>query len=159
MSLPWYDIRTSNMTLHTPMIRWWWPLYIPLWKRNGIHTENPRRIKHISYPTGYDPHTVTETIRYLLTMYSHSGVYFFPVVLQILILPSQYARLNLDSSEKSKQGQLFVAVQLRALVHHRRRRSRLSRIMSGFALQHGCILPDHGAFCWQFIWKLDVQGV
>ena len=62
----------------------------------------------------------------------HSGIYFSPAVLHTLTLPSQYARLNIDSSEKSKQDQLSGTVQLRVLVHHRRRRSRFSRLMPVF---------------------------
>ena len=46
----------------------------------------------------------------------------------------------------------------RVLVHHRRRRSRFSRLMSVFVLQHAYRLSDHGAFSGQFIWKLGAQG-
>ena len=47
-----------------------------------------------------DSHTITETIRFLLTMHRHSGTYFSPAVHHTLILPSQYTMLNLDSPEK-----------------------------------------------------------
>ena len=52
------------------------------------------------------PHTITETIRFLLTMRKHSSIYFSPTVLHTLTVPPEYARLNLDSAEKSKQDQL-----------------------------------------------------
>ena len=78
------------------------------------------------------PHTITETIRFLLTMRKHSSIYFSPTVLHTLTVPPEYARLNLDSAEKSKQDQLSGTVQLKVPVHHRRRRSRFSRLMSGF---------------------------
>ena len=51
------------------------------------------------------PHTITETIRFLLTMRIHSDIYFSPAVLHTPTLPSQYAMLNIDSSEKGKQDQ------------------------------------------------------
>ena len=79
-----------------------------------------------------DPRTITETIQFLLTRRRHSGIYFSPAILHTLPLPSQYARLNLDSSEKSKQDQLLGTVQLRVLVHHRRRRVRFLGLNSGF---------------------------
>ena len=63
-----------------------------------------------------------------MTVHRHSGVFFSTAVLHSLTLPSQYARLNLDSLE-SKQGQLSGTVQLRVRVHHRRRWSRFSRLI------------------------------
>ena len=94
----------------------------------------------------WHPHTITETIRFILTMCRYSGIYFSLAVLHTLTLPSQYARLNLDSLEKSMQDQLSVTVQLRVLVHHRRRLSQFWRLLSVFVQQHGCRLPDHGVF-------------
>ena len=52
-------------------------------------------------------HAITETIRFLLTMLRHSGIYFYTAVLHTLTLTSQYARLNLDSSEKTKQDHFW----------------------------------------------------
>ena len=52
--------------------------------------------------------TITETIRLLLTLRRHSDIYFSPAVLHTLPLPSQYAKLNLHSSEKNKQDQFLV---------------------------------------------------
>ena len=51
---------------------------------------------------------------YFLTMPRHSGIYFSPAV-HTLALPSQFARSNLDSSEKSKQDPLSGTVPLRAV--------------------------------------------
>ena len=64
---------------------------------------------------------------------------------------------NLDSSGKSKQDQLSGTVHLGVLVHHRRRRSRFSRLMTGFVQHNGNMLHDHGAFSGQSVWKLGVQ--
>ena len=79
-----------------------------------------------------DPPHHYRIIRFLLPMRRHSGIYFSPAILHTLTLPSQYARLNLDSSTKSKQDQLLIADQLRLLVHHRLHRGRFSRLMSSF---------------------------
>ena len=77
--------------------------------------------------------TITETIRFLLTVRRHSDIYFSRAVFNTLTLPSQYAKFNLYSSEKIKQDQLSGTAQLRFLVNYPRRRSRFSRLMSCFS--------------------------
>ena len=67
------------------------------------------------------------------------GIYFSLAFLHTLTLPSQYARLNLDSSEKSKQDLLSGTVQLRVLLHHRCRRSRFSRLRPVFLYSYKAV--------------------
>ena len=100
-----------------------------------------------------DPHTITVTIRFLLTMRRHSGIYLSPAVLHTLTLPPQYERLNLDSSGKSKQDQLSGTVQLRVLVHHRSRRSRFSWLMSRFCTATRLWI----AWPWSFLWTVRLH--
>ena len=130
--------------------------YLTIFSQNCPHSHFHRGWSDCQHLGSQWPPHLTEAIRFLLTMHRRSGI-FSPAVLHTLTLPSQHARLNLDTSEKSKQDQLYGTVQLRVLIHHPRRQ--FSKLISVYVQQHGCRLPDRGAFSGQFIWKLNVQGV
>ena len=106
-----------------------------------------------------DPHIITETIRFLLTMRRYSGIYFSPAVLHTPLSRHNMQGWTSIHPRKVSRASCLVLPSWRFWYT-------LAVVGAGsreqcpfFVQQHGCRLPDHGAFSVQFVWNLYVKGV